>query len=44
MRIGAANKLACVAWCRAAWATKREAENLDISATDAPAWIAEANE
>ena len=44
MRIGPANRLAHVAPWRAAWSTKRLAENVGISATLAPTAIAAANE
>jgi hypothetical protein len=44
IRIGAANRLACVARWRAACCKKLDAENAGISATLAPALIAAANE
>ena len=44
MRIGAAKRLAWVALWRAAWVTKRLAENVCIKATDAPTAIADAND
>jgi hypothetical protein len=44
IRIGAANKLAQVAWWRAACAKNPLAEKVCIKATLAPAQIAEANE
>lgn len=44
IRIGAANRLAWVALCRAAWARKPLAEKVCISATLAPTAMAGANE
>ena len=44
MRIGAANRLAQVAPCRAAAGRNPDAENVGISATLAPVQMADANE